>query len=172
MGALDSLGYGFSAQYGVPKVSKGIMVVMKGQKLGNLYKMVGNTITGGLAVTALAESNIDSTTLWHLRLGHISERDMLALHQRNLLKDLSTSVVFVVIKDEESNIDIRRRRSNTTTERERTTTNLVKWGLGRHCCAEAPVAEVEMAGKSVVEALMIRAPVASVEETMMESGQK
>ncbi|KAK2983908.1 hypothetical protein RJ640_020204 [Escallonia rubra] len=74
MGALDSLGYGFSAQGGVLKVSKGVTVVMKGQKLGNLYRMVGNTITGGVAVTTPAESNTDSATLWHLRLRHISER--------------------------------------------------------------------------------------------------
>ncbi|KAK3012501.1 hypothetical protein RJ639_008525 [Escallonia herrerae] len=41
MGALDSLGYGFSAQGGVLKVTKGITVVMKGQKLHNLYRMGG-----------------------------------------------------------------------------------------------------------------------------------
>ena len=38
------------------KVSKGTMVVMKGQKIeGNIYKLVGNTITGGAAAVTDSE---------------------------------------------------------------------------------------------------------------------
>ncbi|KAK3004147.1 hypothetical protein RJ639_020036 [Escallonia herrerae] len=69
----------FFAQCGVLQVAKGITVVMTCQKLGNLYRMVGNTITSEVTVTTSAESNTDSATLWHLRLGHISERDHIFL---------------------------------------------------------------------------------------------
>ena len=36
------------------------------------------------------ESDSDCTVLWHMRLGHISERGMLELHKRNLLKGVKT----------------------------------------------------------------------------------
>ena len=50
------------------KVSKGTMVVMKGQKVeGNIYKQFGNTIVGG--ATAVTESEQDDTILWHIQLG-------------------------------------------------------------------------------------------------------
>lgn len=66
------------------KVMKGAMVVMKGLKpLGNIYMLLGSTIVGG-ATAIEAESN--STVLWRMRLGHMGERGMLALHWRNLLK--------------------------------------------------------------------------------------
>ena len=40
------------------KVSKGTMVVMKGQKVeGNIYKLVSNTIVGGAAVVTDSEQN-------------------------------------------------------------------------------------------------------------------
>jgi hypothetical protein len=51
------------------KVSKGAMVVMTGQKISsNVYKLLGNTILGGVA--AVAESEDNDTLLWHIRLGH------------------------------------------------------------------------------------------------------
>uniref|UniRef100_A0A2N9G0R0 CCHC-type domain-containing protein n=1 Tax=Fagus sylvatica TaxID=28930 RepID=A0A2N9G0R0_FAGSY len=42
-----------------------------------------STILGGVA--AISESEDDDTLLWHMRLGHMSERDMRELHKRNLL---------------------------------------------------------------------------------------
>uniref|UniRef100_A0A2N9HKJ8 CCHC-type domain-containing protein n=1 Tax=Fagus sylvatica TaxID=28930 RepID=A0A2N9HKJ8_FAGSY len=52
---------------------KGAMVVMTGQKISsNVYKLLGNTILGGVVV--VVESEDDDTLLWHIRLGHISER--------------------------------------------------------------------------------------------------
>ena len=51
------------------KFSKGVMVVMMGQKISrNIYKLLGNTILGGVA--AVAESKNDDIFLWHMRLGH------------------------------------------------------------------------------------------------------
>ncbi|KAL5563946.1 hypothetical protein UlMin_033693 [Ulmus minor] len=41
LGTLDSLGYGFSAKGGLLKVCKGSLIVMKGEKAGNLYRLLG-----------------------------------------------------------------------------------------------------------------------------------
>ena len=66
------------------KVSKGAMVVMTSQKISsNVCKLLGNTILSGIA--AVVESEIDDTLLWHMRLGHMSDRGMRDLHKRNLL---------------------------------------------------------------------------------------
>uniref|UniRef100_A0A2N9FHB7 CCHC-type domain-containing protein n=1 Tax=Fagus sylvatica TaxID=28930 RepID=A0A2N9FHB7_FAGSY len=59
----------------VRTLEEGAMVVMTGQKISsNVYKLLGNTILGGVA--AVAESEDDDTLLWHMRLGHMSERDI------------------------------------------------------------------------------------------------
>lgn len=44
---LDSRGYKYTGQGGVIKVSKGILVVMKGIRVGNLYKLLGSTVVDG-----------------------------------------------------------------------------------------------------------------------------
>ena len=71
------------------KITKGALLVMKGQKVSTLYRLIGNTFVGRVAVTTLVESNTDDTKLWHMRLGHIGERGMLELHKRNLLKGVN-----------------------------------------------------------------------------------
>ena len=43
MGVLDNTGYKFAVQSGVMKISKGILVVMKEKRVGNLYKLEGRT---------------------------------------------------------------------------------------------------------------------------------
>ena len=83
---LDSNGYGYKSKGGVMKVTKGVMMVIKGQKSSkNIYKLLGSTVVGGIASI---ESNSDCTILWHMWLGHISKRGMLKLHKRNLLKSV------------------------------------------------------------------------------------
>ena len=48
---------------------KGVLTMMKGQKLvGNIYKLMGTTIIGGVATV---EPELYSITLWHMRLGNI-----------------------------------------------------------------------------------------------------
>ena len=51
------------------KVTKGAMVVAKGDKVGTLYLCKGTTDSS----IALASTGIDAT-LWHHRLGHMSEK--------------------------------------------------------------------------------------------------
>lgn len=58
------------------KVGRGSLVVMKANRVGTLYILSGNTVTGGAAVSTSAASGLSSTQLWHMRLGHMSERGM------------------------------------------------------------------------------------------------
>ncbi|KAK2979458.1 hypothetical protein RJ640_015087 [Escallonia rubra] len=85
LGTLDSIDCSISIKCGVMKVSKGAMMIMKGQKTRNLYKLIGNTIIGGASVSTHAGSSNDNSELWHKRLGHLSEGGMLELHKRKLL---------------------------------------------------------------------------------------
>jgi hypothetical protein len=72
---LESNGCGYKFGGGVMKVTKGAMVMMKGQKSSkNIYKLLGNIVVGGITSV---ESEFDSTILWHMQLGHMSERGML-----------------------------------------------------------------------------------------------
>ena len=47
------------------------MVVAKGELLGNLYRLVGETLLGEAVV---ASTKSESPALWHKHLGHMSER--------------------------------------------------------------------------------------------------
>jgi hypothetical protein len=88
LGTLDSNNYGYKFEGLVMKVTKGAMVVMKGQKSSkNIYKLLGSTVVGGIAYV---ESECNCTVLWHMRLGHMNEQGMLELHKRNLLKSVKT----------------------------------------------------------------------------------
>ena len=72
------------------KITKGVLMVMKGQKVRTLYKLIWNAVVGRVAITTLVESSTADTKLWHMRLGHIGEHGMLELHKRNLLKGVKT----------------------------------------------------------------------------------
>ncbi|XP_057953783.1 LOW QUALITY PROTEIN: mitochondrial citrate transporter B-like [Malania oleifera] len=64
---------------------------MKGHLRNNLYTLVGSTVTGGAATSTCSDKNKDDTTLWHMRLGHMSEYGLQELHKRNLLGGITTS---------------------------------------------------------------------------------
>ncbi|KAK3043426.1 hypothetical protein RJ639_002005 [Escallonia herrerae] len=51
LGTLDSIDCSISIKGGVMKVSKSAMVIMKGQKTENLYKLMGKTVIGGASVS-------------------------------------------------------------------------------------------------------------------------
>ena len=65
------------------KVTKGALVIAKGEKVGTLY--LCNGISN--SVNALTSKGADAT-LWHHRLGHMSEKGMQILHSRNLFPGL------------------------------------------------------------------------------------
>ena len=52
LGVLDSCGHKFIGFDGILKVSKGGLVVMKAQRIGNLYKLVGRTQVNGIVLVS------------------------------------------------------------------------------------------------------------------------
>ncbi|KAG8486119.1 hypothetical protein CXB51_019467 [Gossypium anomalum] len=86
LSTLDSKGYRYTAESGVLKISKGSLIVMKGQrKTAKLYVLQGSTVTGDVAVASSSLSDDDITKIWHMRLGHMSENDMVELSKRGFL---------------------------------------------------------------------------------------
>ncbi|KAG8475695.1 hypothetical protein CXB51_032441 [Gossypium anomalum] len=86
LSTLDSKGYRYTAESGVLKISKGSLVVMKGQrKIALLYVLQGSTVIGDAAVASSSLSDDDITKLWHMRLRHMSENGMAELSKRGLL---------------------------------------------------------------------------------------
>lgn len=65
------------------KVSKGVMVVMKGVLSNGLYTLVDKTIMKTTALVTDLES--EKTKLWHLRLRHVSEQGFYELGKQGLL---------------------------------------------------------------------------------------
>jgi hypothetical protein len=92
LSTLDGKWYKYSGGDGVLKVSKGSLIVTKGElKSPNLCHLHGTTITGDAAVISNSVSNSDATNLWHMRLGHMSEQGMHELCKRGLLDEHSIS---------------------------------------------------------------------------------
>ncbi|KAG8501467.1 hypothetical protein CXB51_003773 [Gossypium anomalum] len=76
----------YTGESGVLKISKGSLVVMKGQrKIAKLYVLQGSTVTSDAAVASSSLSDDDITKLWHMRLGPMSENGMTELSKRGLL---------------------------------------------------------------------------------------
>ena len=51
LGTLDSNGFRYKSENGIMIVLKGVMIMMKGQKVDdNIYKLLGSTIVGGAVV--------------------------------------------------------------------------------------------------------------------------
>ncbi|KAK2973279.1 hypothetical protein RJ640_015680 [Escallonia rubra] len=63
------------------KVIKGSMVVARGERVGTLYTLSG---TDNHSIS-LAFTENQRTTLWHHKLGHLSESGMRILHSKNAL---------------------------------------------------------------------------------------
>jgi hypothetical protein len=86
LGTLEAMGFKFSADKGVLKVSQGNRVVLKAELINNLYCLQGSTVIG--TTTISIASNTSNTKLWHMRLGHMSEKGMHLLHKRGYLNDI------------------------------------------------------------------------------------
>ena len=68
------------------KVYKGILLVMKAKKVGNLFLLEG--ITESDHATTVSENDSDYVRLWHQRLGHMSKQGLKVLSDRKLLPSL------------------------------------------------------------------------------------
>ena len=91
LGTLEDNGYEYTCKNGVLKVTRGSLVVMKAQRKGMLYILQGKTVEGQSAVTESSMSDEEVAQLWHMRLGHLSERGLTELGKRGLLGDRKVS---------------------------------------------------------------------------------
>lgn len=82
LGTLESNGYAFKSDNGNLKVPRGSLVVMRAVRKNSLYTLLGNTVVGG---SSNVENRCNNSKLWHLRLGHISEKGLHLLSKQNLL---------------------------------------------------------------------------------------
>ncbi|KAK2967390.1 hypothetical protein RJ640_023981 [Escallonia rubra] len=85
LGTLDSNGCSYRAVGGVMRIMKGALVVMKGFKQDSLYLLQGTTVTRAAATASSSDIDSDTTKLWHMHLGHMSERGMDVLSEQGLL---------------------------------------------------------------------------------------
>ena len=60
--------------------------MLKVEHINNLYYLQDSTVTG-VATVSIA-FNTSNTKLWHVRLGHMSEKGMHLLHKRGYLNDI------------------------------------------------------------------------------------
>ena len=90
LSALDNWGYKFSRGGGFLKVIKGSMVVMKGKLQGGIYLLLGSTVNETVAILSFERTDDVTTRLWHMWLGHMSEKGMIILVGRGLLKGLKS----------------------------------------------------------------------------------
>jgi hypothetical protein len=82
LSTLDTKGYKYTAGDGILKVTKGSLVVIKGDlKAKNLYVLQGISSSAN----AVAASDPETTKIWHMRLGHMSAHGLMELSKRGLL---------------------------------------------------------------------------------------
>ena len=84
MNTLNSLGYKYSGRDGVIKVSKESLIVMKGNKVYNIYFLQGSTVIGSIVVSSSNDLDLDTTQLQHMHW-LLSESGMAILSKLGLL---------------------------------------------------------------------------------------
>lgn len=89
LGVLEENGCKIVMEGGILKVVRGSLVVMKGVRHRNLYPLIGKTVTGDLAVGIIgSKDQTECTRIWHMRLGHMSEKGLSLLGEKGLLKNM------------------------------------------------------------------------------------
>ncbi|KAK3003791.1 hypothetical protein RJ639_020165 [Escallonia herrerae] len=72
------------------RIMKGALVEMKVLKQNSLYLLQGSTITGAAASSSSCDIDYNTTKLWHMHFGHMSERIMDVLSKQGLLGSKKT----------------------------------------------------------------------------------
>ena len=76
------------------KMVQGTMVLVRGIRIGTLYKLLEKTDDGSCNQVVDPKTDeilacmADLTMLWHRRLGHISEKGLRAMHSKGMVKGL------------------------------------------------------------------------------------
>ncbi|KAL5715795.1 hypothetical protein ACHQM5_017567 [Ranunculus cassubicifolius] len=86
LGVLEAQGYRYVAADGLLQVLWDDKMFLSGERHGNLYFLQGEVISGGALVSQeVNEKQLVATQLWHMRLGHMSEKGLSMLSRRGLL---------------------------------------------------------------------------------------
>lgn len=78
----ENLGFATKIEHGMLKISNGNLVIAKGMKRNGLHILEGSTVIAQAVVAS--QSHYDKTRLWHMRLGHISEKGLIGFSKQNL----------------------------------------------------------------------------------------
>jgi len=70
----DLMGYITKVENGMMKVSTGASIIAKGRRSNGLYILEESTVIRHVSVAS--QTMEDKSKLWHLRLGHISEKGL------------------------------------------------------------------------------------------------
>ncbi|XP_047160823.1 uncharacterized mitochondrial protein AtMg00300-like [Vigna umbellata] len=81
--SFDLGGYTMKVEDGVMRVYSGDSEVVKGRRKNGLYILEGSTVIGHVSVASGKTEN--TARLWHLRMGHISEKGLEELEKQGLL---------------------------------------------------------------------------------------
>eukprot|EP00253_Pinus_taeda_P027858 PITA_27858 len=80
------------------KMVRGALVLMRGVRIGTLYKLQGSTVVDGCNSAMVPENGVENlvvsgekTMLWHQRLGHIGEKGLRILHGKGMVEGMSNS---------------------------------------------------------------------------------
>ncbi|KAH9704396.1 hypothetical protein KPL70_011449 [Citrus sinensis] len=80
LGQMDSHRYKTHVENGIMKIVKGALVLIKAEKIGaNLFMLKGETLQE--ADACVASNGEESTMMWHLKLGHMSEQGLKILSE-------------------------------------------------------------------------------------------
>ena len=95
---LDDVGVKIVFEKDTCKMVRGALVLMRGVKIGTLYKLQGSTIIDGCNSSMVSESGVENlvvsrekTMMWHQRLGHIREKGLRILHGEGMVEGMSNS---------------------------------------------------------------------------------
>ncbi|KAH9784261.1 hypothetical protein KPL71_009581 [Citrus sinensis] len=114
LGQIDSHGCKTYVENEIMKIVKGALVLMKAEKIGaNLFMLKGETLQE--ADACVASNGEESTMMWHLKLGHMSEQDLKILSERKLLPGLKSRQFTVAYTPQQNGVAERMNR--TLTER-------------------------------------------------------
>ncbi|KAH9803717.1 hypothetical protein KPL71_001892 [Citrus sinensis] len=108
---MDSHGYKTHVENEIMKIVKGVLVLMKAEKISaNLFMLKGEILQE--ADVCVASNREESTMMWHLKLGHISEQGLKILSERKLLPGFKSvypikkkSDVFTVFKEYKARVE-------------------------------------------------------------------
>ncbi|KAH9801106.1 hypothetical protein KPL71_000900 [Citrus sinensis] len=89
LGQIDNHGCKTHVENEIMKIVKGALVLIKAEKIGaNLFMLKGETLQE--ADACVASNGEESTMMWHLKLGHMSEQGLKILSERKLLPGLKS----------------------------------------------------------------------------------